>query len=169
MEVNIQNTKADYEKVFRLFYFQKFKKASAILLSVFTMVCLYNMAITLAQSLFWWQIIFLVITAFVSILGILYILGWLAYNMKLSKMISKQPSMLNKKFITLSENEFRIENGSEVVILKHGDINLLLKNNHLIHFITNSNKGEIIPTRFFKSKNEAEIFFKIIQIKILKK
>ena len=169
MEVIIQNTKADFVKFFRSYFFQKFKKPFSILLCIFLLICIHNMMVSLTRQFSLWQIAVIEILVIITILSLFYFLFLQIFSLRLNKLILIDNSLLENKKLSLTESGINMESSSKKIILKWENIISVTKYNEFMYLKTSNNKSELIPIRFFKQKSDAEIFYRHIQSKILKR
>ena len=164
MEVEIQTTKADYITFFNKTYFQRLKKTSTLLLCGFLFICLYNGTRALSQRYNLSRVIVIDIIIIIGILGCRYFLPRLIFLIRLNKAIEASPKIFNKIKLTLVENG--ISTGPDSNVLEWRKIISVSKVNNYIFFRTVGNKSVLIPTRFFKSGQDIEIFYSTIRKKI---
>ena len=163
MEIEIQNTKADYIRFFNLNYLKNYKEKLFIMIPIL-LVCAYNSSLGQNHSINWGQFALIVIV----ILSLLYLLPFLIYFIRLNFAIFKNPSALESKKIMLLADKISIESASKKVVLEWKNIISISKLTDYTYLKLTNKKFILIPNRFFLSTGEAEMFYKNLNSKISK-
>ena len=163
MEIEIQNTKADYIRFFNLNYFKR-NREKLFIMTPILLVCAYNASLGQHHSLNWVEFALIVII----ILSLLYLLPFLIYYIRLNYAVFKTPSAFEFKTIILLADKITIDSASKKVVLEWKNINSISKITDYTYLKLIDKKFILIPNRFFLSTGDAEVFYENLKSKISK-
>lgn len=161
MELEIQNTKSDYKQFLSKNYFTS-NAGRIILLVAFISICIYNFSLLPSHTINWSK--FLIPESIV--LPILFSASYFLILISLNKSIVNNPSLLEKKQITLGEDGISINAVSQNATLRWESVNSIYKTKLHIVLLLADKKFGLIPLRFFASENETAAFYNYIENKV---
>lgn len=164
MEIEYQNTKADYQNFYKVHFAGQIKKRIVSLIIIPLLV-----AFIVGGQPFKWQTFS--ITFFVTIIALFlinYILPYLIATIKLNKSISKEGYYLEKTKLTTTETGITIQAIAKTADLGWQSINSITSSNSYIEIKLADKTNLLIPKRFFASEIDVVNFIGIVQTGIIK-
>lgn len=164
MDVIIQNSESDYQKFNKYYSFKRklnFKIFLIILLALFYSGD--NNGFILTNSLVKFSILTVVFSC------IVFLLPYLIFALRLSKLLKTKKYFLEKTKITIIETGIRIDSDSYNTFWHWDAIKLVGNSKDYIFIFFNKDKSRlIIPKNFFTSESQANNFHGKIHIEVVK-
>jgi hypothetical protein len=164
MEIEYQNTKADYLNFYKAHYAAELKKRFVGLIMFPLIIAFIAGGQPFKGETFF--IAFFVTLAALFLIG--YMLPYLIATLKLNKSISKDKIYLEKSKLSTAETGIIIQSVSKTTEWNWQSINSFSSNTNYIQIQLVDKKTFFLPKRFFVSENEIVDFLGIVQTGIIK-
>jgi hypothetical protein len=164
MEIEYQNTKADYLNFYKAHYAAELKKRSVGLI-IFPLL----IAFVASGQPFKVETFFIVLFVTLSALFLIgFMLPYLIATLKLNRSISKEKIYLEKRKLSTAETGIIIQSSSKTTEWNWQSINSFSSNENYIQIHLVDKKTFLLPKRFFASENDIVNFLGIVQTGIIK-
>lgn len=164
MEIEYQNTKADYLNFCKAYFATRLKKG-IIGLIILALLIAFNAG---GQS-FKGQTFFIVFfVTLAALFLIVYFIPYLIATLKLNKTISKEGIYLEKRKLSTTETGIIIQSLTKTTEWDWQSINSFTSNDNYIEIQLADKKAFLFPKRFFASENDVVNFLGIVQTGIIK-
>jgi len=159
MDIEYQNTKADYVKFYKSYFGDQLKKR----IKGFIILPLLFAYIASGQP-FKWVTFFIVFFVTITLLFLIgFILPYLISILKLNKAISKNHIYLEARKLSTSETGIVIQSISKTTVWNWQSINSFSSSENYIQIQLVDKKKFLLPKRFFASENDVVNFLGIVQ------
>lgn len=164
MEIEYQNTKADYLKFYRSHFSDQLKKK---ITGLILLPLLFSFIV--GGQPFKWQAFFIVFFVTITLLLLIgFILPYLIAILKLNMAISKDNIYLEARRLSTSETGILIQSISKTTEWNWQSINSFRSNENYIQIELVDKNIFLLPKRFFESENAVVNFLGIVQTEINK-
>jgi hypothetical protein len=164
MEIEYQNTKADYLNFYNAHYKAELKKRSAGLI-IFPLLIAYVASGQPFKRETFFIVLFVTLAA---LLLIGFLLPYIIARLKLNKSISKEEIYLEKRKLTTTETGIIIQSVSKTTEWNWQSFNSISSNENYFQIHLVDKKTFLLPKRFFASENDIVNFLGIVQTEIIK-